>query len=272
MTAIELTGQDGSSTTNGAGHKLNIYGSWNALGINDANVSGNEYGNFDPNEAMVVTCDVDIVMVEIDLASTTDGSTEMTLSSPAFDDILLLGNGEGGGTFSLSNTFVAAGTPITFQNTTPTNAVDTTVRISYLTLDDPAAAVQYAAWVQEAGLVSTIDDYGDDWDNDNFDNFSEWVLGGDPLVADAEVMTPTWGISEDGGIPYLNYIYRRRIQYALIGLNYSVDSGTELATGLTDATEEAGSGAVDADIETVTNRVSTEVEAAQFMQLNVTLD
>jgi hypothetical protein len=56
-------------------------------------------------------------------------------------------------------------------------------------------------------------------------------------------------------------------------LEYDVYSSADLVFDvLTNATEEAGSAIVDAEIESVTNRVSTDVLDAQFMQLDVSLD
>ena len=136
------------------------------------------------------------------------------------------------------------------------------------------ADAPYIGWAQSAGLVDGVNNgYGDDPDVDTIDNLLEFALGGSPLINDASAFLPTVSVSSIGGTNYLNYVYRRRIQYAADGLSYFVGSTTDLTGGSpTNATEEAGSGAIDATYESVTNQVPVDTEAAQFMQLRVTID
>lgn len=276
LTTIDVIGQDGSSSanpTNSVGNKTN--NTENQLGVNSIDNIwgiGSEWRDFNPNEAMVLTANVDMVMIAIDLGSQ-GPDTEMTISSPAFEDLVLFGEGNNGGGFSLSNTFVAAGSPITFQMTSTTNASDWQLRIDDLTLQAFSDLQSYDAWVQAEGLTTAIDAYDDNWDNDDFDNLMEFALGGDPLVKDSDAIKPVYFDDDDGGSDYLNYIYRRRIYYELSELTYEVGAGTDLLSGsLTQATEETGAGAIDAEYESVTNRISMDVEMQQFMQLEVTID
>ncbi|MDF7798614.1 hypothetical protein P4C99_04020 [Pontiellaceae bacterium B1224] len=56
-------------------------------------------------------------------------------------------------------------------------------------------------------------------------------------------------------------------------LAYRVGATTNLiSSSITHVTEEAGSSPFDAKYEIVTNRVPTDVEAQQFMQLNVSAE
>jgi hypothetical protein len=83
---------------------------------------------------------------------------------------------------------------------------------------------------------------------------------------------PVSALSAEGGTNWLNYVYIRRIDAAARGLTYSVLGGTDLVAGdVTNATEEVGSGAMDTDFETVTNRIPTDVESVGFMKLVIEL-
>ena len=275
ITTVEIVGQDGTSATNGIPNLTNIQSQDN-LGVNSANNGpySNESRDFNPNEAWVISFDADVYLVEIDLASVAV-DTEMTMSSPAFADFVMLGLGDDNtsGTWDLLNTYVPAGAEVTFEMTSTTNASDTSLRIDDMTVQLVSDVESYDAWVQDQDLVSIIDDYEDDPDNDTVCNLSEFALGGDPLVKDAETILPVYGQSAEGGTNWLNYVYRRRINYPAAGLDYFGGSTTDLIDSPpTNTTEEAGSVALDAEIESVTNRVSTDVESAQFMQLMISVD
>ena len=130
----------------------------------------------------------------------------------------------------------------------------------------------YEIWAEDNGLTFGDNDaYGDDPDSDGMQNLLEYALGADPLVGDAATFLPEYGSSPEGGTNWLNYVYRRRLDHADRGLSYVVSSTLDLVYDpLTNATMEVGSVALDADYESVTNRVSMEVEPARFMQLKVT--
>lgn len=274
ITTIDVIGQDGTSATNGVNNKTNIT-SIDQMGINSVNNGpfSSEYQDFNPNEAWIVSFDVDVAMVEIDLAGTSV-DTEMTISSPAFPDFVLLGNGnDNDGVFSLSNVFVSAGTPVTFKMTSTTNASDWSLRIDDLSLQAFSDTQSYDAWVQNQGLTTAIDAYDDDPDNDRVGNLLEFALGGDPLLQDAEAILPAYSQSFENGTNWLNYVYRRRINHVASGLDYFVGSSADLILSPPlGATEEAGSVVLDADVESVTNRVPMDILSRQFMQLKITTD
>jgi hypothetical protein len=132
----------------------------------------------------------------------------------------------------------------------------------------------YESWVADQGLTTGVNDaLSDDPDADTMDNLLEYALGGNPLLNDAAVYLPGYELLADGGSNYLNYVYRRRIDYADRGMTYEVGAGGNLLyEPLTNATEYVNAGAIDAEFESVTNRISTDVESEQFMQLKVTID
>ncbi|VGO18636.1 BNR-4 repeat-containing protein [Pontiella sulfatireligans] len=117
------------------------------------------------------------------------------------------------------------------------------------------------------------DGYGDDAEpggGDGMVNLVEYALGGNPLVDDATTKLPTIGISEEGGTNWFNYIYNRRLDASARNLTYEVFVTTNLVSGAwTNTTEEAGLAVINADFESVTNRVSNEVEMQQFMKLEI---
>jgi len=126
----------------------------------------------------------------------------------------------------------------------------------------------YDSWVSDMNLTVGVNDgRNDDPDSDTMDNLLEYALGGNPLLGDAAMYLPVESVEGS----YLNLVYRRRLDAGTVGLDYNVYSSEALVFGpITNATEEAGSAVLGTtNFEAVTNRVPTNVEARQFMQLNV---
>ena len=128
----------------------------------------------------------------------------------------------------------------------------------------------YDDWAATHGLTAGVNDaYGDDAEpggGDGMDNLLEYALGSDPLGDDAATFLPIH--NQDGG--YLNLVYRRRLDAESLGLDYNVYSTLDLVNNpMTNATEEAGSLGIDAEFESVTNRVLIDAESMQFMGLKV---
>lgn len=124
----------------------------------------------------------------------------------------------------------------------------------------------YGDWLALYPGLGTQTNYTDDVEPDGMNNLMEYALGGDPLVNDAATIMPAHNV--DGG--YLNYVYTRRTDADIRLLEYNVFSSLDLVFGpITNETDEVGSVAIDADFESVTNRVSITAEGAQFMQLKV---
>ncbi|QDT00918.1 hypothetical protein [Adhaeretor mobilis] len=140
LETIEIIGQNGSLASSGdpdTDHKTNVQANVNSLGINDDTNPGgysNESRDFNPGEAWVISFDVDVNLVEIDLAGQDDGAL-LTISSTAFSDVVL-GNGESGDVHNLGELFVTAGTTITLQMSADSNVMDpdTGLRVDSLTV------------------------------------------------------------------------------------------------------------------------------------------
>lgn len=280
ITTIDVIGQDLSKASEGTGNTMNTT-SANNLGVNSVlNIWGTDDArDFDPNEAWVFSFNTNVYLIDFDFAGWgTTLPSAMTLSSPAFVSNIVFSGISANGTFTLpENTYIAAGTEVKLQMSSETNSAlyDIATRISYLTvaaapsLADPTT---YAYWATSKNLTKGVNDgYGDDPEADGMDNLLEYALGADPLVDDAASFLPGYALSADGGSNYFNYVYRRRIDYEARGLSYAVRSSADLVYDpMVNATTEVGSGAIDAEFESVTNRVSTAVKPQQFMQLKVT--
>ncbi|VGO16412.1 Lambda-carrageenase [Pontiella desulfatans] len=128
----------------------------------------------------------------------------------------------------------------------------------------------YDAWAASFGLYASNAWKTADLEPDGMDNWTEYIFGGDPNSDDASSILPTSGIVPILGTNWLEYVYCRRNDYQTRGLNYTVEATTNLASGTWSASAviDVGYGAVDAEMDSVTNRVLTE-EPEQFIRLKV---
>ena len=129
----------------------------------------------------------------------------------------------------------------------------------------------FDAWAAGFGLygsnaVTTID-----LEPDRLDGWTEYMLGGNPTLDDSATILPASGIVQESGTNWLEYVYRRRSDYQALGLNYTVEAATNLASGTwsTEGVLDAGYGPIDDEIDSVTNRVSTEELPQQFIRLRM---
>jgi hypothetical protein len=125
------------------------------------------------------------------------------------------------------------------------------------------------SWAAGYGLYGTNASASADLEPDGLDNWTEYLLGGHPTIADAEAILPDFGMMHEGGTNWLEYIHRRRSDYQARGLTYTVEAATNLVTGVwsTNGVLDAGYGLIDDEIDSVTNRVSTEELPEQFIRL-----
>ncbi len=132
----------------------------------------------------------------------------------------------------------------------------------------------YDAWTDSYGLSGSPDaDPGTDYDGDLLSNLDEYGLGGDPTNAADTGYAPTTSIEESGGTNWLVYVYPKRHDAVGAGLAYHIELTDDLVTGSWVATgyEELGTGldGFAPGFDAVTNRVSTETKAKQFIQLQI---
>ncbi|MBI9021031.1 MAG: heparin lyase I family protein [Verrucomicrobia bacterium] len=159
-------------------------------------------------------------------------------------------------------------TQIRFRQSTNTREGD------YLYVDDVELTSEddlFLIWAAEYGLSGTDADMLSDPDGDRLNNLMEYALGGSPTnSADSAAVFPNLGKSSDQSFQGLEYVYRRRIDAAALGLSYWVELTPELigASWSTNGYEETGSAAINDDFEMVTNRIPTEA-ASGFIRLTV---
>jgi hypothetical protein len=120
-------------------------------------------------------------------------------------------------------------------------------------------------------LIYGVSGATNDADGDGVGNWTEYIFGGNPTNNDASSILPMLGIVPESGTNWLEYVYRRRSDYAARGLSYTVEANTNLVSGTwsTNGVLYAGYGSVNDEIDSVTNRISTETFPKQFIRLRV---
>ncbi|RKX46501.1 MAG: hypothetical protein DRP64_03120 [Verrucomicrobia bacterium] len=132
----------------------------------------------------------------------------------------------------------------------------------------------YANWVADWGLTGADTNRFADIENgglgDGMENQLEYVLGGNPTNDDAVIILPTAEFTMDT----IEYVYRRRVDATLRGLDYGLLTIDDLQVGTwtTNGTafEVAPVGIIDADFESVTNSIPITGFDLGFVNLEVT--
>ncbi|VGO16317.1 hypothetical protein PDESU_04908 [Pontiella desulfatans] len=133
------------------------------------------------------------------------------------------------------------------------------------TVQAASGAALYQNWAS-GYPISEENGYGDDPDNDAFDNLSEYALGGNPSEpVDSPSITPAF--------ENLEYIYRRRTDREARGLGYLLELNTNLITGIwgTNGYTESGTAPLESGFEAVTNQIPTAV-SNQFIRLRISTE
>ena len=135
------------------------------------------------------------------------------------------------------------------------------------------AGEKYVAWVEGFGLSATNESGSitNDFDLDGLENLTEYALGGNPVIPDADSINPT--ISTMAGTNMLAYVYNRRLDagdrmltYGLTVTTNDLPSATWSQIG---TAFETGFGPIDAFFESVTNAIPTD-SLIGFVNLEVT--
>ncbi len=132
----------------------------------------------------------------------------------------------------------------------------------------------YASWASGFALSGTNANSTANPDGDLLNNLYEFGLGGDPTNSGDTGYGSVYGIEERGGTNWLYFIHPENNDAALAGLNYFLETNTNLVSGagwtntgyqvLGTATNGFGTG-----FNAVTNRISTEDESKQFLRLQI---
>ncbi len=109
-----------------------------------------------------------------------------------------------------------------------------------------------------------------DPDGDRLDNLSEYALGLDPTVPNANALAMNSAVNGDVFI----YVYNRRLDAEDRGLTYTVQRDTDLVSPTlgwtTSGISDAGSGAIDENFEAVTNTIPVAADQ-EFLRLRIEL-
>lgn len=129
----------------------------------------------------------------------------------------------------------------------------------------------YDTWTSGFNLSGTDAEWSADPDTDGLDNLTEYGLGGNPTNANDMDVLPTFALVEAGEINWMEYVYRRRSDAAIRGLDYYLELNTNLVAGVWTnsgyiATDPGGSAG---GFEVVTNFVPTESFSAMFIRLRI---
>jgi hypothetical protein len=127
----------------------------------------------------------------------------------------------------------------------------------------------YLAWLGDHGLSGSNAWESADLEPDGVNNWMEYAQGGNPTNSDAIAILPTFEMEPSA--TGMDYVYRRRTDYAARGLGYAVEVTTNLVGGIwqTNNTFVAGIGSLEPGFEAVTNRLPVADEPQQFLRLRV---
>lgn len=128
-------------------------------------------------------------------------------------------------------------------------------------IEDPNGAYeQWALRYNVSGGKNSDDDH------DGLLNIYEYGLGGNPTNGVIDGHLPTFG----RGVDWFEYVHAEH-RATTSAVSYTVEISTNLVSGIwvTNGVEHVGFGAMDATFNTVTNRISTEVEEKQFIRLRI---
>jgi hypothetical protein len=130
-------------------------------------------------------------------------------------------------------------------------------------MDIEAIPTSYEIWAAD---FPTFGKRYDDDDNDGLLNIHEYGIGGNPTNGLQDGHLPTFGKVENG----FEFVHAERSTINP-AVSYAVEVCTNLTAGgwSTNGLEFIGSGTLDGDFQSVTNRVSTESQASQFIRLRI---
>ena len=128
----------------------------------------------------------------------------------------------------------------------------------------------YVQWANQYPTMGSETNKTDDPDLDGLNNLYEWGLGGDPTNGADLGHIPTFGIIEDSGTNWFEYLYAKRNDSDDLGLDYYLELLPDLVIGSWASNNYVvGIGTLDAEFDTVTNRIPTDAEDEQFIKLMI---
>lgn len=135
---------------------------------------------------------------------------------------------------------------------------------------EPASSQDYYdQWADGYGVTGMTDDP----DEDRFSNLAEYGVGGNPIDGSYQGIASETSAVDVGGTNWFEYVHVERSDAAGRGLSYWVERTSDLLSPAwtNSGIVTVGSGVLDADFNTVTNRVPADSEEKLFLRLRVQL-
>ena len=131
----------------------------------------------------------------------------------------------------------------------------------------------YQAWATAYLLTDSAAALAANPDGDLLDNLGEYALGGDPTNGNDIGYLPQSAVVGDEGGDWFQYVYYMRGDAAGRGLDYYLETSSDLVSGgwITNSIMPYGVGFLDAGFISVTNRLATSPEDELFMRLRIQL-
>jgi len=132
----------------------------------------------------------------------------------------------------------------------------------------PNSALEYYdQWADGYGVTGMTEDP----DGDMFDNLAEYGVGGNPLDGSDTGIASMTSAVEVGGTNWFEYVHVERSDAIDRGLSYWVERTADLVSPAwtNSGIVAAGSGVLNAEFNTVTNRIATQSDEKQFLRLQV---
>ena len=147
----------------------------------------------------------------------------------------------------------------------PANAKVINLSVDSIQID--ALPNPFAIWAHGYNLQGVLGEMTANPDNDQLDNLAEFALGGNPTNSGDEAILPI--LKRDGD---WNFVYRRRLDAVNSGLEYSVETSTNLVSNIwtTNGIIETTTGNINDEFESVTNTLSIDGLSEQFFRLRIT--
>ncbi len=135
------------------------------------------------------------------------------------------------------------------------------------------SAKVYMLWADDYEMVGngTAAMYTDP-DGDGLNNLAEYGMGGNPTNRNDQGNVPAGSVVQDGG-SWLEYVHFERTDKSARGLSYTPEHALNLVSPAwtNSGIVPAGTGGLNSEFNTVTNRISTESVDQQFLRLQVEL-
>ncbi len=137
---------------------------------------------------------------------------------------------------------------------------------------DQTPTERYVSWAAYYGLTDTnTAAMTANPDGDGLDNLAEYGVGGNPNNGGDTGYAPVTEMTVEGGTNWFVFVHAERSDAAARGLSYGLERGSDLVdtNWVGSGIEAVGSGVLNAEFNTVTNRIEADSEAMQFIRLRV---